>query len=172
MCGEIEEWQHKRQVFVRLTTNGASRIITLPHIFERVEEIRLDEILVTNFQGGVAGSAYLNLNGQGLTTNSVSLDRRPGSLILVSPLTPHLQYNNPRVLALGNMATVNSFELSFITVAGVPVTFDEMDLVLTFVCRKSEDQMEQVRKMKAAMHYPPSIKDGVARNTFDPYFRP
>lgn len=170
MCGEIQDWQTASQVFVRLQTNGAATQIVLQVPFERVEEIRLDEVLTTNFNGGAAGMGYLTISGQALTSATINTDRRPGVLIMVDPLNPHVIYSRPRVVSKATQATLQQFELSFLSPTGVPMTFTEMGLVLTIVCRKSEDELEQVRRLKASIiQESPSVKEGALRTTFDPH---
>lgn len=170
MCGEIEDWQTATDVFVRLTTNGSPIQITLPVPYERVEEIRLNEVLAINFNGGASGMGYLAISGQGLTAGTVNTDRRAGVLVMIDVLNPHVFYSRPRVVARAAQSTLQQFEISFLSPVGAAMTFGELGLSLTIVCRKSEDEMAEVRRLKASIiQDAPSVKDGLAKTTYDPH---
>jgi len=166
MCGEIEEWQEVKQVDVRLTTTGATTVVQLPSLIERVEQIRLDEIQITGFNGGASGAVYIYFRTNGVNNVSVNNENRSGCMLMIDVLNPHTTFQRPKILGNGNFMTTNSFELSIRLPSGVPVLFTEAALCLTFVCRKSENSLSEVRRMKAAMLPAPSIKDGIAYNSF------
>ncbi len=165
MCGEIQEWQEAKTATVRLTTNG-NQTVSFTHMFDQVEEIRLDEIMVTNFNGGVSGAAYLNLRLNGMHSGEASNERQEGLLILIDAANPHVIYQRPRLIGNANLVHVNSFQLSFDLPSGIAATFTEFCMVLTFVCRKSEDSISQIRRMKARMGPPPSVRDAIVANQF------
>ena len=166
MCGEIEEWQEVKQVDVRLTTSGAQTTVQLPLLIERVEQIRLDESLFVGFNGGASAAVYLDFRSNGISSVSANNENRPGCMLQVDVLNPHAVYQRPKVLGNGSFMTTNSFEIAIRLPTGVPVLFTECALSLTFVCRKGENALSEVRRMKAAMLPPPSIKDGIAYNSF------
>lgn len=166
MCGEIEEWQIARFVQMQLSAGGLTQI-TLNQKFEAVEEIRLNEILITGFNGGVSGMAYLNVDINGAThavTNNTAI---PGMMVMVDVLNPHTVYNNPVTILKANLCSVNQFGVSFRLPSGAPVTFTEAIFTLTFVCRRSPDSLAEIRALKAQVTLP-SYKDGAARNTYNP----
>lgn len=165
MCGEIEEWQERKTVTVRLTQTGKQNI-QFSGSFDQVEEIRLDEIMVTNFNGGVSASAYLNLSLPGLHSGEYSNERQEGILMLIDTANIHTVFQRPRVIGNANLVHVNSLTFSFNMPSGVAATFTELSLVLTFVCRRSEDSISQIRRFKAMLAPPPSIRDGTVQNTF------
>ena len=175
MCGEIEDWQYARTVVIRMTTDGSQKKIDFNSIFDQVEEVRLTESFVLNFNGGTSGSAYLELDIPHINSVCVSNERRKGTLIMVDNLNPHVIYSNPRVIASGGMANFQSFQARFMSTADafdqqVPVTFTEAVFVLTLVCRRSVDSIAEIRKLRQMMDYPPSRKDGAVGNTFpNPY---
>lgn len=166
MCGEIEEWQEVKQVDVRLTTSGTATTVQLPLLIERVEQVRLDEIMFVGFNGGASAAVYLDFRTNGINSASANNENRPGCMIQVDVLNPHTAYQRPKVLGNGNFMTTNSFEIAIRLPTGVPVLFTEAALSLTFVCRKSENSLAEVRRLKAMMLPPPSIKDGIAYNSF------
>jgi len=168
MCGEIQPWQIAKLVNVRLTTSGALQTVTLNKALERVEEIWLDEIQVTGFNAGVSAGAYFNLTVNGMHSGACSNEGKPGVLVMIDILNPHTVYQRPKSLAVGSQCSVNTFKLSVSLPNGTPVTFTEACLSLTFVCRRSPEELEEVRKLKASVDYPPSIRDGAVRNDFNP----
>jgi len=166
MCGEIQEWQIARSVCIRLITNGNKQLVTLGSKFDDVEEIRLDEIMVTNFNGGVSAAAYVKLYQNGMNEATCNNEQEPGLLIGIDVLNPHTVYQRPRVISVGNMVNINSFNVEMRLPGGAVATFNEAVLILTFVCRRSPDSIAEVRRLKATVDYLPSIID--VRNTFDP----
>jgi hypothetical protein len=167
MCGEIEDWQIARTIVVRMTV-GTSQKIDLSNLFDQVEEIRLTESFVTNFQGGINGTGYLELDIMGLNNVIVSNERRKGVLIMVDNLNPHSIYSNPRIIATGGLTSIQSFQCRFLdsTAAAAPVTFDEAVFVFTFVCRRPVESIAEVRKLRHMMDYPPTRKDGAIGNSY------
>ena len=166
MCGEIEDWQEAKTVTVRVT-GGNNQQIALDHILDSVEEVRLDEIQVLNFNGGVSGSFYFDVEIQDMKSQWISNERVPGSLILVDALNPHTVFQRPRVLAKGHPVSIQNFVVNARLPSGAAATFDEMAVVLTFVCRKNEDTNQATRVARGQMDYPPSIRDLVA-NSYNP----
>lgn len=146
-------------VTVRLTTDGSETNVVLSQQFDDVEEIRLNEFLFTNYQGGTSGACYLRLRQNGLSNATVNNEANPGLLIPVDVLNPHQIYNNPRPISRGQMVNVSHFGIQLLTPAGAAVTFDEASLVLTFVCRRSADSMAEVRRLKSMVDYLPTITD-------------
>lgn len=166
MCGEIEDWQEVKQVDVRLVTSGAQTVVQLPSLIERVEQIRLDESLFVGFNGGTSGAVFVEFQTNGVNSVSVNNLNRTGCMLQVDVLNPHTVYQRPKILGNGNFMTTNSFSLAIKLPDGTPVLFTEAALSLTFVCRKGENALAEVRKMKASMLPAPSIKDGIAYNSF------
>jgi hypothetical protein len=171
MCGEIEDWQIAKQVNVRLVGGGGRQNINLNGTFANVEEIRVTEVLFTNFNGGVSAGAYLNVHLNGLHPGCVNNEPLSGTLLMCDVLNPHVVYQNPRVVARANQISLNQFGLSIVLPTGAPLVFTEACITLVFVCRRTADEIAEVRRMKALMHYPPSILDGAARNTYNPDFQ-
>lgn len=166
MCGEIQEWQIARIVQIELDRGGLTQVV-LNQKFEGVEEIRLNEILITGFNGGVSGHAYLNVDINGAThaiTNNTAI---PGMMVMVDVLNPHTVYDNPMTVLQGNLCSVNQFGVYFRLSTGAAVVFTQAVLTLTFVCRRSPDSLAEIRALKAQVTLP-SIKDGAARNTYNP----
>jgi hypothetical protein len=168
MCGEIQEWQTARTVSVRLTTNGTSQRIVLNNRYETVEEVRLDECMFTVFNGGVSAGCYFVMDLSNLSTKAVNNESKSGILLMVDTLNPHTVFQRPRDIASGSPTTLTSFQLGVFLPNGTPVTFTEAIFTITFVCRKSEDEIQAVRQMKAKLDYIPSVRDGIVFNTFDP----
>jgi len=167
MCGEIEDWQEAKTVNIRVTASGGNVQIKLDHIMDSVEEVRMDEIMVLNYNVGTSGSFYLDLDIQDMKSQWVSNERVPGSLVLVDALNPHSIYQRPRVLARGHPVSVQNFVLNARLPTGAPITFDELSLVLTFVCRKNEDTNQATRIANGQRDYLPTIRDVVA-NSYNP----
>ncbi len=172
MCGEIQEWQEAKTVFVRLTGSGAQQNVVIGNKFDNVEEVWVDEVMVTGFNGGVSAAAYLNVTINGMHPGSANNEAKPGVLVMVDVLNPHTVYQRPRVVAKGHMVSVNTLKVSLNLPSGVAATFTEAAFTLTLVCRKTADQLEEVRRLKASVDYAPSIRDGMARQTFDPNRKP
>lgn len=169
MCGEIQKWQVARTAYVRLTTSGATTKVILNNLYTNVEEVRLDEVLITGFNGGASGSCYLTVDGAGLNDASSNNESKRGSLIMVDVTNPHTVHQRPITLAYGQMSNINNFEITLTNPNGTTTTFTEAVFLFTFVCRKSQDQIKAYREMKALMNeYPPSILDGAPRNTWNP----
>lgn len=167
MCGEIQDWQEARGVTVRLTTDGTRRNVVLGGVWDDVEEIRLDEIMITGFNGGVSGGCYLQIFQPGMRHGTVNNESNSGLLIPVDVLNPHVVHNRPRVIARGQMVNISQFGIGLFMPNGTPATFTEAMLILTFVMRKSADAIEEVRRLKATVDYLPSKLD--VANTFNPY---
>lgn len=166
MCGEIEDWQIARTVQIRLTS-GAQQQVTLNQKFEAVEEIRLTEFMITNFNGGVSAMAYLNVDISGATHAVTNNTATPGMMLMMDVLNPHTVYSNPATMLKGNLTSVNSFGISLRLPTGAAVTFTEAVFTMTFVCRRSPDSLAEIRALKAQVTLP-SVKDGAARNMFNP----
>lgn len=166
MCGEIEEWQYAKAVTVRLTTSGAQTNVVLGNRFAEVEEIRLNEVMVTGFNGGVSACAYLRIFQDNMTHATANNEANSGLLVPIDVLNPHQVYNNPRPVSQGNRVNINQFGIALLMPNGTAATFTEACFVLTFVCRRSADSLEEVRRLKASVAYLPTIKD--VRTTFNP----
>lgn len=164
MCGEIQANQYKQVVNVRLTTNGAEQTIMLNKQIVNVEEIRLSEVLAVNWNGAVSAGAYLDIQGPQVNSVSCSDNNRPGSLVLVDINTPHIVYAN-KLLAVSQLGTVNSFRVSLTLASGAPVTFTELYLILTFVCRSPVDGSAAARAFTSALDIP-QMKGPDPRQTF------
>lgn len=168
MCGEIEEWQKAKQFNVRLTTNGQATQITLSDKFDQVEEIRLDECMFTGFNGGTSGAVYLEFTSNGFNSSIPNNEAKSGVLLMVDVLNPHTTFQRPKLLARGHLLTLNSFQIRIVLPSGAAVAFTEASFSLTAVCRKGADEIAEVRRLKATALPPPSIKDGMASNAFNP----
>jgi hypothetical protein len=167
MCGEIAEWQEAKDVTVRLVTTGARTNVVLSQQFSGVEEIRLNETMITGFNGGTSGAAYLQLFQPGMNNGTSNNEAAHGLLIPYDVLNPHSIYNNPRVISRGNMVNMSQFGIALVLpTTGAPVLFTEASFVLTFVCRRSPDSIAEIRRLKAAMDYP--VTTVGLRNTYDP----
>lgn len=166
MCGEIEDWQYAKDVTIRLVTTGAETNVVLGNRFDEVEEIRLNEIMVTGFNGGVSAGAYLRINLNGMTNGTANNEANSGLLVPIDVLNPHSIYNNPRVISRGNRVNVNQFGIALLMPNGTASAFTEACIVLTFVCRRSADSLAEVRRLKSTVHYLPTILD--VRTTFNP----
>jgi hypothetical protein len=166
MCGEIQEWQVAKAVNIRLVTSGARQQVILSQQFDDVEEIRLDEIMITGFNGGVSGACYLRIFQNGMQHGACNNEANPGLLVAVDILNPHTVYSRPRTILQGNMVNMSQFGISLLLPTGVAVAFTEASIMLTVVCRRSADSMAEVRRLKATVDYLPSIID--TRTTFRP----
>lgn len=164
MCGEIQANQYKQVVNVRLITSGVEQTIMLNKQLVNVEEIRLSEVLAVEWNGAVAAGAYLDIQGPQINNIAFSDNSRPGSLVLVSPATPHVVYGN-KLLATSQLGTVNSFRVSLTLASGVPVAFTELYLIFTFVCRNPVDGSAAARAFTSALDIP-QIKGPDPRQTF------
>lgn len=164
MCGEIEKWQVSKTFTIQLTT--AQEKVKIPEQYQRVEEIRLDEQMFINFQGGVSGIAYLNMkipNAEPSTRNNKNIN---GTALPVDVLTPHTIYQRPRVLVKSTGGTtISDFDVQIRDVNGDLVTFNTCLLVITVVMRKSSAELEEYRRMEALVT-PPAIKGPDPRTTY------
>lgn len=166
MCGEIDDWQTARSCTVRIVTNGAPQNIVLGQKYDNVEEVRLDEVMITGFNGGASAAAYLRIGLNGMHHGTSNNEANPGLLIMTDVLNPHTVYQRPRLVGVGHMITVNTFELSLSMPNGAAATFTEASFVLTFVMRKSPEALEETRRLNMLVHAPPGTRD--IRNSFNP----
>ena len=165
MCGEIEDWQTKRQVTVRLTTSASNQSVKLPYQFLRVEEIRLDEAFFVNFNGGTSGVTYVNLKINSCNPTAINNDNNPGTAIAVDVLDPHKIYQRPRELQTAPGVAISDFQIRLEQSDGTLTTFNECLLVLTFVMRKSAAEVREYREAQALMEIP-QMKGVDPRTTF------
>lgn len=165
MCGEVQLWQTSRESTVRVTS-GVLTNIYLPCQMSRVMEVRLDEVFVSGFNGGVSGTAYVNMNMPNLNPVAMNNEKQAGFLISVDVLNPHVVYNRPRLLFKSEGATVQNFQMSVTLPSGAVPVFTELVLNLTFVMAKSADELADIRKWRASIEPHPSIMD--VRNTYNP----
>jgi hypothetical protein len=165
MCGEVQLWQNARESTVRVTS-GATTNIYLPVQMSRVMEVRLDEVFVTGFNGGVSGTAYVNMNIPNMTPVALNNEKQPGFLIGVDVLNPHVVFNRPKLLFKAEGATIQNFQMSVVLPTGATATFTELVLSLTFVMAKSADELKEVRMWRASVEPHPTIMD--VRNTYNP----
>lgn len=159
MCGEIEKWQTKREICVRLTTGGLQNI-TLGDRLERCMEIRIDEIMLLDFNGGTSGSCYVDVRAQGMQSSGTNNEKRPGILIPVDANQPHVVYQRPRTLAVSAGTDVTQFEIDIRMPDGSVPTFDEVAFVFTFVMQKSPDVIAANRREKAMTQLPSMLDPG------------
>lgn len=167
MCGETEDWQEAHDASVRITGSGANSIIHLARIYDDVEEVRLNEVLVTGFNGGTSGAFYLQVSHNGLNPSVINNENNKGVLIPVDVLNPHSIYQRPRTIMKGDQVNLQQFELGCVMPDNSVATFTEAVFVFTIVVRKSPDQIAEVRRLKASVDYLPSIKAD-ARNQWNP----
>ena len=166
MCGEIEDWQQATTLTIRLGANAGVNIIRLNHIFEQVEEIRLDEIFLNGFNAGVNTSAYLQLNASGLSCGVASNEDRQGLLINYSSTNPQQIYSRPRTIAHG-MTNLQHFTLTVTLPNGTFPVWTEVAFVLTVVTRRSADSLAEVRRMRHMMAMnTPQRTDQTVANSF------
>jgi hypothetical protein len=165
MCGEIQIWQKAMQVTVRVTS-GAWTEIVLNKTLEDVEEIRLDEIMITGFNSATSASCYVNLEANNLANGYINNENKRGLLVPIDVLNPHTFYSRPRLLATSEGVNLNRFGLTITMPNGTAATLTEASLVLTFVMHKPKEEIRAYRE-KMAMMEVPSIKD-VARNAYQP----
>lgn len=165
MCGEIEKWQTTAQVTVRVTS-GAEQNIVFSNRYSNVEEIRLTEVQVTGFNGGVSGAFYLKLGLNGFTRSYVDNEAQSGVLIPVDVLNPHTVYSNPRTIAKADKVNFNQFRMSMVLANGATVAVTEACFVFTVVMRKSPEELAEYRKMMSEMDIP-QRRDFV-RNSYNP----
>ena len=166
MCGEIEDWQTAHGVSVRLTGTGARTNVILNQQYDDVEQINLDEIMITGFNAGVSAGMYVRIYQNGLDTSASNNESNPGVLVPVDVLNPNKVYNRPRVLAQGQMVNVSQFAIALFMPDGTPATFNEACIIMTFVRRRTADSSAEVRRLKATVDYLPSIVG--ASNTYQP----
>lgn len=165
MCGEIEKYQTARQVTIRLETSASNQSIKLPFQFLRVEEIRLDEVMFTNFNGGASGVTYLDLKINNCSSAAINSDNSTGTALGVDVLNPRTVYQRPRVLQTAHGVTINDFQVRLAQSDGTLTTFNQCLLVLTFVMRKSAAEMEQYRAEQASLQIP-QMKGVDPRSTY------
>lgn len=166
MCGEIEDWQESHTLTVRLGSNAGKNVIRLNAILAQCEEIRLDEIFLKNFNGGVSTSFYLDFEISGMSSGFASNENRSGLLVAYDSLNPRQYYSRPKVLSKG-MTNLSGFTMSILLPDGSVPTFSEVALMMTIVCRRSADSLAEIRRMRQAMALDrPNVKDGVVANSF------
>lgn len=166
MCGEIKAYQTAIDVAIRVTASGVN-VIKLPQI-SRVDEIRLDGFFITGFNGAVSSSAYLQLTGiSGMRETTINSNNKPGCLIAVDVNNPHVIFSRPRMLATGSATTVNSFNVNLVLPSGANATFTEACFFVTFVCRKSPEEMAEYRQLMAQVEIP-QMKGPDPRSSFQP----
>jgi hypothetical protein len=166
MCGEIKAYQTATDVAIRITAAGVNKI-NLPQI-QRVDEIRLDGFFITGFNGAVSASAYLQISGMsGMREATINSNNKPGCLIAVDVNNPHVIFSRPRVLATGSATTVNNFDINLVMPSGANASFTEACFFITFVCRKSPEEMSEYRQLMAQVELP-QMKGPDPRNSFQP----
>jgi len=156
MCGEIKKWQKARMVTVRLTTNGNLTRISLPVQHQKVQEVRLDEVHFTGFNGGASAGCYLKLDVQGMSEAYANNESRPGMLLSVDVLNPHTVYSRPKMMLESDGSTVQAFNLSIMMPNGTAATFTECNLYFTFVLELSAMEIDEFRAKRAMLSYPPT----------------
>ena len=166
MCGEIGKHQYAKQVSMRLTT-GADQNVVFSKTFEDVEQVWLDEIMITGFNGGTSASCYVNININGLAKSGINNENNPGMLVPVDVLNPHTVYSRPRVLAEGSLVNINSLSVSIRLPTGAAVALTEASICLTFVMRRPKEEDTAYRVQKNAETRAPSYRDPV-RNSYNP----
>ena len=159
MCGEIEKWQTKREICVRLTTGGLQSI-SLGDRLERCVEIRIDEIMFVNFNTATSGSCYVDVRAEGMHSSGTNNEKKPGILVPVDVLNPHAIYQRPRTLAVSPGTDVTQFEVDLRMPDGSVPTFTEAVFVLTFVMQKSPDVIAANRREKAMTQLPSMLDPG------------
>ena len=167
MCGEIGPNQTAHTASIRLTVSADHYKVKLPKQFQRVEEIRLDEYMVINFNGGVSGVGYLNVNVNGSQAFAINNDNKNGTALGVDVLNPQVIYNRPRILASGDGVAITDFEVRFDMADGTLATFTEALFVVTFVMRKPAEEIAAYRRV-AAMQEIPAMKGVDPRTTYHP----
>lgn len=162
MCGEIGADQYTRQLNVRIVTNGNEQTVTLSKQFQDLDELRLDEIMVTGFNSGTSAACYLQVNQRGLSSPAISDNNVPGTLLMVDVLNPHTVFQRPKVIAVSQLGTIASFRMSVKMPDGTPATFTELSMILTAVMRKPGRASVQ----QMAYDSTPQIKGVDPRSTF------
>ena len=158
-------WQKARQVTVRVTSGSLTEVI-LNDTLLNVEEIRLDEIMITGFNSATSASCYVDISAPNLSNGYVTNENRRGFLVPIDVLNPHTYYSRPRLVATSEGVNLNRFHISISMATGVAATLTEASLVLTFVMSRPKEEIRAYREKMAMMDLP-SIKD-VARNSFQP----
>lgn len=158
-------WQKAIQVTVRVTTGALTEII-LNKTLEDVEEIRLDEIMITGFNSATSAACYVNVEANNIANGYVNNENRRGLLVPIDVNNPHTYYSRPRLLATSEGVNLNRFGLTISMPSGTAATLTEASLVLTFVVSRPKEEIRAYREKMAMMDLP-SIKD-LARNTFQP----
>lgn len=167
MCGEIQDYQKASTIAVRLTSAGV-QTISLPFKFNSVEEIRLDEFMITNFNGGVSGGFYLKLELNGLSTVCLNNTGRSGTLLSMDVLNPKTVYQRPVSLIQAGLTAVTQFQIGLENSNGTATTFNEAIFHFTIVYRKSDSEMAEMRALKQLSYYPPSqIQPRVSWNPYE-----
>lgn len=164
MCGEIEDWQIAHTVCIRLPFNSNYNHIQLNSIFQQCEEVRLDEVYLKNFNGGVSTAAYLDFDINGMSSGYAGNEAQKGLLIAFDSLNPLQIYSRPKVIARG-MTTLQSFDFTVRLPGGAVPTWTEAAFMLTVVCRRSADSIAEIRKLRQLVDRP-NIRDGVTSNNF------
>lgn len=166
MCGEIEDWQEAHTVTIRLQGFLGKREIRLNDVFPQCEEIRLDEVFLSNFNGGVATTAYVNFEISGMSSASASNEGQAGLLIAYDPLNPQQLYSRPKRLAKGN-TNLQHFTVSIFLPGGATPNCTEAALMLTVVTRRSASSIAEVRRLRQMMNAERvNNRDGAVANNF------
>lgn len=155
---ELHPWEYKEQFTVRLTSFAAQTIL-LPRQFTNVRAIYLVEDGYVGYNGAVSAGYYLNIQAQNVTTPAVNNDNVRGQLVFVDVLNPHTSYSEPRLIATGNNATLQSFTIEGRLSTGAAPAITEACLVFTVVMHLPVTVYEEVRRKLASwMANGPQIK--------------
>lgn len=166
MCGEIEDWQEAHTVTIRLSGNLGKREIRLNDVFPQCEEIRLDEVFLLGFNGGVATTAYLNFEISGMSSACASNEGQSGLLVAYDPLNPQQLYSRPKRLAKGT-TNLHHFTVSLLLPGGAVPACVEAAFMLTVVTRRSASSIAEVRRMRQMMNAERvNNRDGAVANNF------
>lgn len=165
MCGEIEKWQKATQVTIRVTS-GAKQTIQLAKQLADVEEIRLDEFMITGFNGGTSGSFYMDMQVPGFTDAFVSNETKRGTLLGLDVLNPKTYYSRPKVLYKSHPVTMNQFLFELMLPNGSTPALTEGIFIFTVVQRKPLEEQEEYRNFINKLEFP-SRKDP-GRGYFNP----
>jgi len=122
-------------VHVLLTGSGIPQNVVLNKQLSQVMAVDLVEVLTTGWNAGVSSGALVKLGHPQLHVCGLTDRSQTGTVLLVDTLNPHQKYTEKR-LATGEIATVNSFQISVSDViTGVPVTFTQLHMILRFTCK-------------------------------------
>lgn len=175
MCGEIEKWQYKRSLAVRLTSNALGQYeVRLSKDFLDAQAVWLDEYMFTNFNGGVSGHTYMQLEIQNMSSSCFGNEGVPGVCLPVDVLNPNVILQRPReILQASGNANFSRITVKFFTASGTPITlapttFNEAVFVFTVVMRKSPELLLEYRRLKQSMLETPPSKGPDPRNSWQP----